>query len=60
MIDLIIIDLLALIKNQQYPNKLLINRNDYSILERELEKSNVDRLFNMRILITKTERFKLR
>ena len=59
MIDLIIDDLLKKIKVKKFPTKIYINYGDYKRLLIDLERDSVDSVFMLRVVIVKSNKFKL-
>ena len=59
MLDLITKEILEQIKRKRFPTRLMINYQDYLLLEHEVERKDLYTLFNLTITIHKTTKFKL-
>lgn len=59
MLDLITKEILEQIKRKRFPTRLIINYQDYLLLEQEVERKDLYTLFNLTITIHKTTKFKL-
>ena len=59
MLELITKEILEQIKRKRFPTRLIINYQDYLLLEQEVERKDLYTLFNLTIIIHKTTKFKL-
>ena len=59
MLELITKEILEQIKRKRFPTRLIINYQDYLLLEQEVERKDLYTLFNLAITIHKITKFKL-